>query len=209
MGAMIIVHPAVTGQRYSPLLDLAEMMAAHFDVYTFDFRGHGSSGGRLELNLNGPLEDLRTVVSAVRSRGHQWVGAVGFSLGGMSAFVHAALCGELDAVAIVGAPPVLPDVEPYRRWLPAWSLFLRFLGARFKAVNPGGPLPVDVAGSFPDIPLLVIHGECEAFYSRQDLDTMLEKLGDKGELWVIEGAGHTELKGKERELVQWMIDCRT
>jgi pimeloyl-ACP methyl ester carboxylesterase len=207
-GAMIIAHPAVTGQRYSPLVELAEMMATHFDVFTFDFRGHGRSGGRLELNLTGPLEDVRTVVESVRSKGYPWVGAVGFSLGGMSVFMHAALTGDLDAVAIVGAPPLVPDVEPYRRWLPAWSFFLRLLGARFVAVNQGGPLPLDVAGSFPDIPLLIVHGENEAFYSRQDLDTMLEKLEGRGELWVIEGAGHTELNGREQDLVRWMIDCR-
>jgi pimeloyl-ACP methyl ester carboxylesterase len=151
---------------------------------------------------------MRTMVHSVRSRGYQWVGAVGFSLGGMSAFIHAALIGELDAVAVVGAPPLVPDVEPFRRWLPAWSLLLRLLGARFAAVNRGGPLPVDVAGSFPNIPLLVVHGENEAFYSRQDLDAMLDKLEGKGELWVIEGAGHTELKGREQDLVRWMIDCR-
>lgn len=203
-GAVIVAHPAVTGQRYAPLVEIAERLTEHFDVVTFDFRGHGGSGGRMELNLEGPLEDLRTVISAVRSRGYPWVGAVGFSLGAMCAFIQAALSGSLDAVAAVGAPPLMPDIEPYRRWLPAWSIFLRFLGARFKGVNPGGPQPMDVAAGFPDIPLLVIHGGNEAFYSREDLEEMLDVLGGRAEFWVIDGAAHTELAGREQDLIEWL-----
>ena len=207
-GALIVAHPAVTGQRYSPLLDAAETLAEHFDVFTFDFRGHGGSGGRLEPNLTGPLEDMRAVVSMVRSSGYAWVGAVGFSLGGMAAFLHAATYGGLDAVVMVSAPPPLPDIGPYRKVLPAWSLFLRFLGARFKAVNEGGPLPMDSAEDFPAVPLLVVHGENEFFYPREDLDMMLEKLGDRAELWVIEGAGHTELAGREGDVAGWLLAAR-
>ena len=203
-GAVIVAHPAVTGQRYTPLVDLAEMLTEQYDVFTFDFRGHGGSSGRMVLNLEGPLEDLRTVVSMLRSRGYTWIGAVGFSLGGMCAFMYAALSGGLDAVAVVGAPPLLPDIEPYRRWLPAWSLFLRFLGARFKGIDPGGPQPMDVAAGFPDIPLLIIHGGNEAFYSREDLERMLDILGGRAEFWVIDDAAHTELAGREQDLINWL-----
>lgn len=207
-GAVIVAHPAVTGQCYSPLLDAAETLAEHFDVYTFDFRGHGGSGGRLELNLTGPLEDMRAMVSRVRSSGYEWVGALGFSLGGMAAFLHAATYGGLDAVVMVGAHPRLPNTGRYRRLLPAWSLFLRFLGTRFKAINEGGPLPMDSAEDFPAVPLLVIHGENEFFYSREDLDMMLDRLAGKAELWVIEGAGHTELAGREGGVAGWLLAAR-
>ena len=205
-GAVIVAHPAVCGQRYAPLVEMAEMLTEYFDVFTFDFRGHGGSGGVMELNLKGPLEDLREVVSMLHCRGYTWIGAVGFSLGGMCAFMQAALSGGLDAVVAVGAPPLMPDIEPYRRWLPVWSLFLRFLGARFKGVDPGGPQPMDVAAGFPDIPLLVIHGGREAFYSREDLERMLEILGGRAEFWVIDEAAHTELAGRERDVVNWLID---
>jgi len=205
-GAVILAHPAVTGQRYAPLVEMAEMLTQHFDVFTFDFRGHGGSGGRIELNLEGPLEDLRTVICMSRSRGYPWLGAVGFSLGGMCAFMQAALSGGLDAVAVVGAPPRLPDMGAYRRRLTAWFLFLRFLGARFKGVNPGGPQPMDVADAFPHIPLLVIHGGREAFYSLEDLEDMLKVLGERAELWVIEGAAHTELAGREKDLMDWLVE---
>jgi pimeloyl-ACP methyl ester carboxylesterase len=204
-GAVIVAHPAVTGQCYSPLVDLAEMLSDYFDVYTFDFRGHGCSGGRLEMDLSGPLEDMRSIVARVKKSPYAWVGAVGFSLGGMAAFMHAATYGGLDAVVTVGAPPLLPDIEPYRRVLPVWSLFLRFLGARFKAAGGGGPLPMHTADRFPHVPLLVVHGGNEVFYSRSDLDEMLEKLEGRAELWVIEGAGHTELGGRERDLVEWLV----
>jgi len=205
-GAVIVAHPAVTGQRYAPLVEMAERLTEYYDVFTFDFRGHGGSGGRMVLNLEGPLEDLQTVVSMVCSRGYPWIGAVGFSLGGMGVFMQAVLSGGLDAVVSVGAPPLLPDIEPYRRLLPVWSLFLRFLGARFKGIDPGGVQPMDVADRFPDIPLLVVHGGNEAFYSREDLEEMLEVLGGRAEFWVIDGAAHTELAGREQDLINWLVN---
>ncbi|NPV60290.1 MAG: alpha/beta fold hydrolase [Actinobacteria bacterium] len=206
--ALIVAHPAVTGQRYAPLVDLAEAAASFFDVFTFDFRGHGGSSGRLEMSLRGPLEDMRAVVREVRGRGYAWVGAVGFSLGGMASFLIAALDGSLDAVVTVGAPPTLPDIDPYRRLLPFWSLFLRFLGARFRAVNEGGPVPVEAAARFPHIPLLVVHAENEAFYAREDLDAILKILGDRAEFMLVEGAGHTELAGREQDILRWLASRR-
>ena len=59
---VIVAHPAVTGQRYSPLVDFAEMLSQQYDVYTFDFRGHGRSGGWLELDLGKPVEFERAVI---------------------------------------------------------------------------------------------------------------------------------------------------
>lgn len=206
--ALIVAHPAVTGQRYAPVVGFAEMATDCFDVFTFDFRGHGRSGGCLDMNLIGPVEDLRAVVREVRSRGYEWVGAVGFSLGGMAAFMLAALYGGLDAVVTVSAPPRLPDLAPYRRVMPLWTLFLLFLGARFRAVNEGGPVPMLVAADFPDIPLLVVHAEKEAFYERSDLDIMLGTLGNKAEFMLVEGAGHTELAGREGEILGWLAERR-
>lgn len=202
--AVIVAHPAVTGQRYAPLVDLAEMLSFRFDVYTFDFRGHGRSGGRLELDLAGPVEDLRAVVDHLRSRGYAWVGVVGFSLGGMAALVYADRYPGLDALVAVGAAPVFPDIEPYRRWLPVWSLFLRFLGARFRPRSGDGPVPLEVAESLPDIPLLIVHGENEVFYRRSDLEEMLRRSGGKAEFWEIKDAGHTDLAGREADLARWL-----
>ncbi|MDY6796199.1 MAG: alpha/beta fold hydrolase [Actinomycetota bacterium] len=205
-GAVIVAHPAVTGQRYAPLVEMAERMAGHFDVFTFDFRGHGGSGGRLEMNLEGPLEDLDAVVSRVRSMGYMWVGVLGFSLGGMCALLYGARLGDVDAVAAVGAPPLLPDIEPYRCWLPVWSLFLRFLGARFKAEGTGGPLPMEAAVDFPAIPLLIIHAGNEVFYPREDLEEMMDRLGKRADFWEIPGAAHTELVGREDDVVLWFME---
>ncbi|MGQ9475500.1 MAG: alpha/beta hydrolase [Actinomycetota bacterium] len=202
--AVVVAHPAVTGQRYAPLVELAEMLGGRFRVYTFDFRGHGRSGGRLEMDLSGPVEDLGAVVRHARAQGYRWVGVVGFSLGGMAALVRAALHGDLDAVAAVGTPPVFPDVERYRLWLPLWSLFLRFLGVRFRPRGGEGPTPMEVAKSLPGIPILVVHGEWEVFYRREDLDRFLELAGDGVELWALEGAGHAELAGHEPELLRWL-----
>lgn len=206
--AVVVSHAAVTGQRYAPLVAFGEKLSRHFDVYTFDFRGHGRSGGRLDLDLEGPVEDLRAIVLEARRAGHDWIGLAGFSLGGMASLLYAARFCDVQAVASIGAPPRLPDIGAYRRWLPIWSVFLRLLGARFNPGDPGRTTPMQAAQDFPDIPLLVVHGERDVFYSRKDLDEMLEKLGAKAELWVIESAGHTELAGREEDLIRWLVERR-
>lgn len=203
--AVILAHPAVTGQRYAPLVELAEKLSDDFDVYTFDFRGHGESGGRMRLGLEGAVVDLAAVAGMVRSAGYRWVGAVGFSLGGMSGLVLAARENPFQALVVVGMPPRFPALTPWRRlFLPPWLLVLRLLGARFSLAAGEVEHPVDAAEAFPGIPLLVVHGEREAFYSRRELDELLQRLGGSAELWIVEGAGHAELRGGEGEVVEWL-----
>jgi pimeloyl-ACP methyl ester carboxylesterase len=205
-GAVVLAHPAVTGQRYSSLVGLAEKLSRDFDVYTFDFRGHGKSGGCLEMDLDGPVVDLRAVIEHARQSGYAWIGVIGFSLGGMASFIYTSRYADIDALAIVGTPPRLPDIEPYRRWMPVWSVFLRFLGARFSAVGRGCGAPIDLAREFPTVPLLIVHGEREAFYRRDDLDEMLRLLDGKAEFWENEGAAHTELADREDDLIRWLVE---
>jgi pimeloyl-ACP methyl ester carboxylesterase len=206
----VLAHPAVTGQSYGPLVDLAEEMTDFFDVYTFDFRGHGASGGVLDLEggLEGPAADLEAVLGLVREGGHLWVGVAGFSLGGMAAFALAVEKPHLlDALAVVGMPPRFPDTGPYRMWLPLWFLLLRGLGARFAGREPRGPTPLDLAQAFPPgLPLLVVHGEREAFYPQEDLFALVERLEEKAELLFVPDAGHAELASGKKRFISWLLE---
>lgn len=208
--AMVLAHPAVTGQRYAPLVGLAEEMARSFDVFTFDFRGHGRSGGVLDfaLGLEAPAADLEAVLGMVRERAYRWVGVAGFSLGGMAAFSLAAKRPRLmDALAVVGMPPRFPELKPYRGWLPLWFLLLRGLGARFRGSCIGGPAPVDLALAFPrDLPLLVVHGGREIFFPEEDLCRLMDLLGEKAELLVVREAGHAELGSGRERFIDWFVE---
>ncbi len=207
--AVVMAHPAVTGRRYEPLVELAEEMTCHFDVFTLDFRGHGDSAGVLDLErgLEGPVADLEAVVRLVRGLGYRWVGAVGFSLGGMAAFALACQKPDmLDALAVVGMPPRFPDIGFRRRWLPLWFLFLRGMGARFSGGALRGPAPLDLAVTYPeDKPLLVVHGGKEMFYPQEDLQSLLRSLRNKAELLWVDDAGHAELGSGRERFLNWLV----
>jgi pimeloyl-ACP methyl ester carboxylesterase len=191
-------------------VDLAEEMTDFFDVYTFDFRGHGASDGVLDLEhgLEGPAADLEAVLGLVREGGHLWVGVAGFSLGGMAAFALAVEKPHLfDALAVVGMPPRFPDTDPYRMWLPLWFLLLRGLGARFAGQKTQGPSPLDLASAFPPgLPLLLVHGEREAFYPREDLLDLVERLKGKADFLLVPDAGHAELASGKRRFISWFVE---
>lgn len=207
--AMVLAHPAVTGRRYEPLVELAEEMAFLFDVYTFDFRGHGDSAGTLDLGrgLDGPVADLEAVLRLVRGKGYGWVGVAGFSLGGMAAFALASRePALLDALAVVGMPPRFPVPRHHRKWVPLWLLLLRGLGARFSGGVPRGSDPMDLASFYPaGKPLLVVHGGKEAFYPQEDLQDLLRLLNDNAELLWVDDAGHAELGSGRERFVGWFV----
>ena len=72
-------------------------------VITFDFRGHGRSGG---VSTLGDLEirDVDVALRYARELGYQRVATVGFSMGASIVLRHAGLIGGADAVVSVSGP---------------------------------------------------------------------------------------------------------
>ena len=80
-----------------------ERFNRHAGVVTFDFRGHGRSGGLSTLG-DKEIDDLDVAVRYARELGYQRVATVGFSMGGSVVLRHAALRGGVDAVVSVSGP---------------------------------------------------------------------------------------------------------
>jgi len=111
-------------------------VAAHlgrlgYDVATFDFRGHGDSGGRYTFGR----EEWRDLLAVARAFAptHDAFAVVGFSLGGSVAAVAIAKAPELPfrALVMVSSPADFARLRP-RPWKPAaW----RMMGIR-RALRP-------------------------------------------------------------------------
>jgi pimeloyl-ACP methyl ester carboxylesterase len=194
----------VIGQDYPPLTELAELLYEHYDVATFDFRGHGASGGACTLDPMGPAHDLRAVVRLLRARGYSRLAAVGFSLGGMAAITNAARWDNLDAVVSIGAPPRSPDFSALVRHPHLARLILSRLGGRFS--GEGSPFfsPLEVVGQVAPIPLLLVHGENEITFPRRDFELMWQAAGEPRERLVLAGAGHAELGEGAPRIREWL-----
>src|ERR1700742_274562 len=114
--AIVVAHGFTLSWQRPNVWRIANRFNRVAGVLSFDFRGHGRSGG---LSTMGDLEirDLDVVVRWARELGCQRVAAVGFSMGASSVLRYAGLVGGLDAVVSVSGPGhwYYRDTEPMRR----------------------------------------------------------------------------------------------
>jgi pimeloyl-ACP methyl ester carboxylesterase len=209
--AFVVAH-GFTGDADRPQVRrVARILGRHGAVVTFSFRGHGRSGGRSTVG-DREIADLAAAVRWARSLGHRRVATVGFSMGGSVVVRHAALYGpgrELgpdeagaDAAVAVSAPArwYYRGTPPMRRvqWLITrrTGRLVGRLGLRTR-IHHGGwdpvPLsPVEAAPLVAPVPLLVVHGDRDAYFPLDHPRMLAEASGGHAELWLEPGMGHAE-----------------
>jgi pimeloyl-ACP methyl ester carboxylesterase len=176
-------------------------LLARGGAISFDFRGHGASGG---LSTVGDLEveDLRAAVAWARSLGYRRVVTVGWSLGAGVAVRHAALYRGVDAVVAVSGPSrwhyrgTAPMRLVHRGVETRLGRAVLALGydTRIDAgswVHPPEP-PDAVAGRIAPVPLLVVHGDADHYFPIEHARWLVEAAGPTARLWVERGLGHAE-----------------
>lgn len=137
---LLYCHGFASSQRGSKADFFRERaLAAGIAFCSFDFRGHGESGGAMfDLTLDRNLEDLGLVHGALAERGLARVVLLGSSMGAGSAVAFAARFPEKVVAAVHVAPALEMDrgllrlvgAEKARRWEETGSvLFEHELGA--------------------------------------------------------------------------------
>ncbi|MGB9996535.1 alpha/beta hydrolase [Streptomyces pseudogriseolus] len=200
---VLVVAHGFTGDVDRPhVRRVARAFTRYGAVVTFSFRGHGRSGGRSTVGDREVL-DLAAAVAWARELGHTRVVTVGFSMGGSVVLRHAALeAGSVDAVVSVSAPArwFYRGTAPMRRlhWLvtrPSGRLVGRY-GLRTRIHHrQWDPVPLSPVEAVPRIaptPLLVVHGDQDAYFPLDHPRMLADAAGEHGELWVEHGMGHAE-----------------
>jgi pimeloyl-ACP methyl ester carboxylesterase len=199
--AFVVAHGFTGSWRRPGLRLMAEVLAESGGVLSFDFRGHGASGGWSTL---GDLEilDLDAVVRWARLLGYRRVATLGWSMGAGVAIRHAALLGGADAVVAVSGP----SRWQYRGTAPMRLLHRGVetrLGRAVLArayrtrIAPSGwepwPEPPDaLVGRIAPAPLLVVHGDADHYFPLEHARWLVEAARGPAELWVERGFGHAE-----------------
>ncbi|MEZ7002855.1 alpha/beta hydrolase [Streptomyces sp. AD55] len=203
---VFVVAHGFTGDADRPhVRRIAAALARHGAVVTFSFRGHGASGGRSTVG-DREVDDLAAAVAWARGFGHPRLVTVGFSMGGSVVLRHAALHGAdavagTDAVVAVSSPArwYYRGTAPMRRlhWLvmrPAGRLVGRW-GLRTRIHHrdwdPVPLSPVEAAARIT-VPLLLVHGDRDAYFPLDHPRMLAGAAGDRGELWLEPGMGHAE-----------------
>lgn len=197
--AVVVGHGFTNNVRKPFVARVLRRLADHHTVIAFDFRGHGRSGGR---STAGPAEvhDLAAAVRFARQE-HPRVAAVGFSMGGSVAMLHAATGPDTpDAVVAVSSASRwwTRETTAMRRlfWLaeqPMTRPAIRALGVRLAPppVEPP-PSPIEVVHHIPPTPMLLVHGDEDHYLPVEHPLALRRATGGHAELWLERGMRHAE-----------------
>jgi pimeloyl-ACP methyl ester carboxylesterase len=202
--AVVLCHGFSGWHTKSRSAELAEALAERCTVYAFDFRGHGASGG--ETTFGGlEIHDVAAVLARARDDGHERVGTVGSSMGGVAAIRHAALLGGPDAVVAISAPARWGghDSRGVRRmaWVaasPRGRRVARAFGVRVARTIRRPEAPEDVIGKIAPVPVLIVHGRDDHYFDEEEAWRLYRKAGEPKALWLASRFGHAEDGFSER-----------
>src|SRR6185503_7174751 len=101
--AVVVAHGFTGSWRRPAVRRIATRLAQLGGAISFDFRGHGRSGGHSTV---GDLEvhDVEAAVAWARDLGYARIATVGFSMGATIVVRHAALHTGVVAVAAISVP---------------------------------------------------------------------------------------------------------
>ncbi|MGN6334294.1 MAG: alpha/beta hydrolase [Motilibacteraceae bacterium] len=217
--AFVVAHGFTGSWRRPAVRTVVQRLAAHADVVSFDFRGHGGSGGASTVGDREVL-DLDAAVAWARSLGHRTVVTVGWSMGASVVLRHAALQSRsggarplhpiaghavatpVDAVVAVsgpgrwwfrGTPPmrrVHLAVETHAgRAVARWWLRTRIAEEGW---DPVPESPTQAAARIAPTPLLVVHGDADPYFPVAHAEAVHAAAREPKELWIEPGFGHAE-----------------
>jgi pimeloyl-ACP methyl ester carboxylesterase len=199
--AMVLAHGFTLNWQRPSVWKVATRLNRAAGVVTFDFRGHGRSGGLSTLG-DREIGDLEVAVGYARELGYERIATVGFSMGASIVLRHAALIGGVDAVVSVSGPGrwYYRGTKLMRRVHlavehRAGRMFTRtFLNTRISPVrwDPVPMPPADAAARIAPVPLLIVHGDRDPFFPVEHAQQLYAAAHDPKELWIVPGFGHAE-----------------
>ncbi|WP_326825130.1 alpha/beta hydrolase [Streptosporangium sp. NBC_01756] len=226
---IVLAHGFTGSLRERPTRRITHVLSGFGGVVSFDFRGHGRSGGESTV---GDLEilDLDAAVRHARTIGYIRVAVVGFSMGAAVAVRHAGRHGQAGAAEGHGRPRGGPDavvaVSAPARWyyrgtrpmrqvhwaieqpLGRWAARVGKRTRIRKGVwDPVPSAPYEAAAHIAPTPLLVVHGDADGFFPLDHAYQIYEAAREPKELWVEPGYGHAEsaaTPGLIRRIGEWV-----
>jgi pimeloyl-ACP methyl ester carboxylesterase len=199
--AIVMAHGFTQSWQKSMVWDIAKRFNRNAGVVTFDFRGHGRSGGLSTLG-DKEINDLDVAVSYARHLGYERVATVGFSMGASVVLRHGGLVGGVDAVVSVSGPGhwFYRGTKVMRRVHFAAE---RRLGRMFAKhvlntrISGSGwvsePMPPAAAAALiSPVPVLIVHGDQDMFFPPEHGRELYDGAREPKELWLLPGFGHAE-----------------
>lgn len=177
---------------------LCQWLSEHYDVFSFDLRGHGESGGFYTGDGKTVL-DLLAALQYVKAFGYERIGLMGRSVGAWTAVLEEARFHNVDSLIAAALPygyisdcPELKRIWPYMvsNWL-GTILGRAGRSVRFKPHQEAGR-PEDEIQNVAPTPLMLVYCESDKFLgmSHEDILKLYERASDPKEIRFLEGSCH-------------------
>jgi pimeloyl-ACP methyl ester carboxylesterase len=199
--AIVLAHGFTQNWQRPGVWKVATRLHRVGGVVLFDFRGHGRSGGASTVG-DREIKDVDVAVAYARELGYQRIATVGFSMGASIVLRHAGLIGGVDAVVSVSGPGRWYYRGTRSMQRVHWAVEHRagrlvtrkLLNTRISdgRWDPVPMAPAEAAARIAPTPLLIVHGDRDAFFPVDHAQQLFEAANDPKELWIVPGFGHAE-----------------
>lgn len=202
-GAVILLVHGASGSR-GTVKDYARMLHDNgFGVLAFDLRGHGDSGGQMNVFGWEGTQDVAAAMAFLRGREEVTIiGGLGTSLGGEVLLGAAGDHRDLRAIVADGATHrsgAEANALPAEKRFPAtlYRQIQDFFVGLFTGDDPPTTIMDSLTTSESTRFLLIAAGNVAA---ESDYNTLFaEAVGDRAQMWVAEDVGHTDAFGRYPE----------
>ncbi len=200
------------GTNKSDLMGFAHFLyRAGYNLFMFDFRGHGESEGRTTSFGYWEQRDLKGAIEYLNNRGdlpNANYGVFGISMGGAVAILVAAKESLIKAVAVDS--PYIDLEESIARHLKLMYYFPRFPLANFTIfayrlrflTNSRNISPLRVINKISPRAIFLINGENDNRMLASAILKLYKEAEEPRQLWLVPQAGHLEsyaVAGKKYE----------
>lgn len=199
---VIIAHGFYNSKDAVVLQRLAKSLLSAYDVFMFDFRGHGKSNGLFTWTSK-EGEDLKVVLDHLDKK-YVKKGILAFSMGASISINVLSKYPKADSLICVSCPSEFEKID-YHFWELDWEKdFIYTLataeGKKGKGVRPGKfwlkkDKPIDNVSKLT-IPILYIHGDKDWVVKPWHSRSLYEKTVSKKKLLIIKNGPHAEYLAK-------------
>ncbi len=215
---IIIAHGYYNSKQCVLVQRLAQALGGEYDIFTFDFRGHGKSSGLFTWTSR-EGNDLRAVLDFISPQ-YSKKGLIAFSMGASIGINVLADDKRIDSFICVSAPSDMVKID-YRIWAMDWKkdavyTLLDPKGRIGKGVRPGPfwlakERPVNNIGKIT-IPVLFIHGSRDWVIRPWHSEALYQKAGGPKKIIIIKNGPHAEYLMRDypeqfvAEAKRWFLD---
>jgi pimeloyl-ACP methyl ester carboxylesterase len=195
---IIIAHGYYNSKQCLVLRQLAKSMGEEYDIFMFDFRGHGKSSGRFTWTSR-EGNDLRAVLDLIAPQ-YSKKGLIAFSMGASIGINVLANDKRVDSFVSVSAPSNISRID-YWVWALDWKGDVAYIlfdpdGKTGKGVRPGPfwlpkERPIDNIAKIT-IPTMFIHGKRDWVIRPWHSEALYKKASGKKKIVYINNGPHAE-----------------